>query len=180
MNTLVIGGTSGLGLEIARDFRSEGDKVWVTGRRAFKESGLTYIRLDLAGPELPKRIREFVVSLPKINSLIYAAGFFQDGRVTDLSTRQIEDMLDVCGRGLIYLMKEILDKQGNLDELVTITSTSQWTPRQREPIYNFVKSGVAHFSNAMAEDGRVGRVLVAGPSGMRTSFCKDIATTLKD
>jgi short-subunit dehydrogenase len=66
-----------------------------------------------------------------------------------------------------------LQKQDKLNELVAITSTSGWTPRQREPIYNFVKAGEGHFANAMAEDGRVGKVLVAGPAGMDTAFWRD-------
>jgi short-subunit dehydrogenase len=79
-------------------------------------------------------------------------------------------MINVGGRGLIYLMKSLLKKQNDLEELITITSTSHWTPRKLEPIYNFVKAGAGHFSNSMAEDGRVGKVLVAGPAGMNTEF----------
>jgi short-subunit dehydrogenase len=79
-------------------------------------------------------------------------------------------MINVAGSGLIFFMRELMLKQDSLDELITITSTSQWTPRKKEPIYNFAKAGTGMFSNAMAEDGRVGKVLVAGPSGMRTKF----------
>jgi len=170
MNTLVVGGTSGLGLELARDLQAAGSEVYVTGRRELDEPDLHYEQFDLTAPDLPKRIGELVMQLPEINTLVYAAGYFQEGRVTDLTEKEIEQMIDVGGRGLIYFVKAILDKQDKLDELVTITSTSQWTPRQLEPIYNFAKAGAAHFSNAIAEDGRVGKVLVAGPAGMNTAF----------
>lgn len=170
MPALVVGGTSGLGLEIAKELHTAGNEVYVTGRRELNEPNLHYEPFDLTAPELPKRIGELVMRLPEINTLVYAAGYFQDGRVTDLAEEQIENMIDVGGRGLIYFMKAILEKQDELAELITVTSTSQWTPRQREPIYNFAKAGAAHFSNAMAEDGRVGKVLVAGPAGMRTAF----------
>jgi short-subunit dehydrogenase len=174
MNSLVVGGTSGLGLELAREFHSTGDQVYVTGRRDFREPGLTYEPFDLAAPDLPKRVGELVMRLPEINTFVYAAGYFQEGRVTDLSEKQIEEMLDVGGRGLIYFTRALLEKQDKLDELVIITSTSQWTPRKLEPIYNFAKAGSAHFSNAMAEDGRVGKVLVAGPAGMKTGFWEGV------
>jgi len=170
MNSLIIGGTSGLGLEIAKQMQEVGDDVTVTGRRELNEDGITVEHFDLSEPELPRRINELVMKLPEIDVIVYAAGYFQDGRVTDLSDEQIEEMIDVGGRGLIYLMRSILDKQDHLPELVTITSTSQWTPREREPIYNFTKAGAAHFSHAMARDGRVDKVLVAGPAGMRTRF----------
>lgn len=170
MTSLIVGGTSGLGLEIAKGLQVAGDEVYVTGRREFNEPGLHYEAFNLSAPDLPNRIGELVMRLPQINTLVYAAGYYQEGRVTDLSEQQIEEMIDVGGRGLIYFVKAVLQKQDKLDELITITSTSQWTPRQKESIYNFAKAGAAHFSNAMAEDGRVGKVLVAGPAGMNTAF----------
>lgn len=174
MSALVVGGTSGLGLELAKELKAAGSEVYVTGRHQLDEPGLQYEQFDLAAPELPKRIGELVMRLPAIDTLVYAAGYFQEGRITDLSDQEIEQMIDVGGRGLIYFVKAVLDKQDELDELITITSTSQWTPRQLEPIYNFAKAGAAHFSNAMAEDGRVGKVLVAGPAGMNTAFWDSI------
>lgn len=170
MNALIVGGTSGLGLEIAKELHQEDNEVYVTGRRKINEPELHYEHFDLAKPNLPERIGELIMRLPKIDVLVYAAGYFQEGQVTDLSDKQIEEMIDVGGRGLIYFTRALLEKQNKFDELITVTSTSQWTPRKYEPIYNFAKAGSAHFSNAMAEDGRIGKVLVAGPAGMRTNF----------
>lgn len=182
MNTLIIGGTSGLGLELAKDLQALGDEVYVTGRRELDESSLHYEAFDLSAPNLPQRLGGLVMKMPEINTLVYTAGYFQEGLVTDLTEQQIEEMIDVGGRGLIYAVQAVLAKQGKLDELITITSTSQWTPRKLEPIYNFAKAGAAHFSNAMAEDGRVGKVLVAGPAGMDTAFWEgtnhDVSTML--
>ena len=182
MNTLIIGGTSGLGLALAKGMQASGDEVYVTGRRALDEPALHYEAFDLSAPNLPMRLAELIAKLPQLNTLVYAAGYFQEGLVTDLSEQQIEEMIDVGGRGLIYAVQAVLSKQGQLDELVTITSTSQWTPRKLEPIYNFAKAGAAHFSNAVAEDGRIGKVLVAGPAGMDTAFWEgtghDVSTML--
>ncbi len=168
--TLIIGGTSGLGLELAKKLIAQNEKVIVTGRQGPKVSDVQYQQFDLSSPELVKRTEEFVVNSPEVNRLIYAAGFFQEGTLTDLSEQQIEEMINVGGRGLIYFTRALLNKQNKLDELITITSTSQWTPRKLEPIYNFVKAGAGHLSNALAEDGRIGKVLVAGPAGMRSEF----------
>ena len=174
MNTLIVGGTSGLGLELAKDFQEEGSEVYVTGRRTIDENELQLESLDLSRGDLSKSIGETIMRLPEVHTLVYAAGYFQEGRVTDLTEDDIEEMLNVGARGLIYAVRAILSKQDRLDEFITITSTSQWTPRQKEPIYNFVKAGEAHFSKAIAEDGRVGKVLVAGPAGMRTNFWEGI------
>jgi short-subunit dehydrogenase len=169
MQTLIVGGSSGLGLALAKEFTDRGDRVIVSGRHAPDVDFVEFRELDLSKTPA-KLIKGYVQDLPNIDRLVYSAGFYQDGRVTDLSDQQIEEMVNVAGLGLVYFMRDILQKQGELKELITITSTSQWTPRQKEPIYNFAKAGLGHFSNAMAEDGRVGKVLVVGPSGMRTGF----------
>jgi short-subunit dehydrogenase len=170
MNTLIIGGTSGLGLELAKDYAELGNGVYITGRRDPGETGLHFEEFSLSTPDLPERIGQLVMKLPEVNSLVYAAGYFQEGLITDLTEPQIEEMIDVGGRGLLYAVRAVLNKQGALGELATITSTSQWTPRRLEPVYNFVKAGAAHFSNAVAADGRVDKVLVVGPAGMDTAF----------
>jgi short-subunit dehydrogenase len=169
MNTLIIGGTTGLGLELAKKLNQSGDTVIVTGRKEINE-GVEFKAFDLSSPKLATRIKDFVGELPNIDRLVYAAGYFQEGRITDLSDDEIEEMISVGGRGLIYFVKSLLAKQDALAELITITSTSHWTPRQKEPVYNFAKAGAGHFSNGIAEDGRVGKVLVAGPAGMKTPF----------
>lgn len=174
MNTVIIGGTTGLGLELAKKYQANGDTVIVTGRNQ-PEGRFNFKSFDLSEANLATRASKFISETQMIDRLVYAAGYFQEGRITDLSETNIEEMINVGGRGLIYFIKSILEKQGALAELVTITSTSQWTPRQKEPVYNFVKAGAAHFSNAIAEDRRVSKVLVAGPAGMRTAFWDGVA-----
>jgi len=129
---------------------------------------------------LPKRIGELVAGLPEIDVCVYAAGFSQEGSLDKLSDQDIEGMLDVGVRGLVYVVRELLRKQGSLAELITITSSSQYTPRPKEAVYNFVKAGEALFSSALAEPeskeepkGRARKVLVAAPSGMKTAFWRD-------
>ena len=170
MTVLVVGGSSGLGLALAKELSDAGAEVIVTGRKDPKVKSARFHKFDLSAASLVVKIDKYVKTLPKINSLFYVAGFYQYGTVTDLSPKQIEDMLSVGGRGLIYFARALLAKQGGFDELVTITSTSQWMPRKFEPIYNFIKAGEGQFSNGLAEDGRIKKVLVVGPSGMRTEF----------
>src|SRR5688572_23544427 len=172
MKTLIIGGSSGLGLELARILSEKGEVI-VTGRTDPKVNFAEFRRLELNGRGLSKNIAELVADVPQIDLLIYSAGFYLGEPLTDLKDDQIEKMLDVGARGLIYSVRDLLRKQGKLQQLVTITSSSQYTPRPLETIYNFVKSGEAIFSAALADDDRVGKVLVAAPSGMQTAFWRD-------
>lgn len=173
MVALIIGGSSGLGLALAKKLAAGGYDVHITGRKDPKIERLTFHALNLSGKDPAQKLKQLIQSLPKVDLFIHAAGYYQEGRVTDLTDKQIEEMLNVGGRSLIYGLRALLQNQADLPELITITSTSQWVPRQYEPIYNFVKAGGGHFANAMAEDGRVGKVLVAGPAGMNTPFWRD-------
>jgi short-subunit dehydrogenase len=170
MSVLIVGGTSGLGLELARDFVEDGNEVVVTGRHNPEEEGVEYHQLNLSQAMAFEAIGKLVMQLPEIKTLVYAAGYFQEGTVTDLSLGKIREMNMVCYEGLVCFVKKILHKQEHLDELITVTSTSQFTPRQKEPIYTGAKAAAGMFSNSMAEDGRVGKVLVAAPAGMSTKF----------
>lgn len=173
MNALIIGGSSGLGLSLAIKLKANGYNAHVTGRDDPRAKDITFHAINLAGPKMVNDLEKLVETLPKIDLFVHAAGYYQEGRITDLTDEQIEDMLNVGGRSLLYGTRALLKKQTALSELVVVTSTSQWTPRQLEPLYNFVKAGAGHFANAMAEDGRVGKVLVAGPAGMNTPFWRD-------
>lgn len=170
MNCLIVGGTSGLGLSLAR-LLTKTHSVHVTGRRTPTEDTLTFHPLDLSNPEtLFNDIDQLIDKLPQIDLLIYAAGFFQEGTVTDLSQQQIDEMFSVGLSGAIYSTRQLLDKQGELPEFVAITSTSQWTPRLYEPVYTAVKAGLAAYANSLSLDPRVKKTLVAGPAGMDTNF----------
>ncbi len=172
-SNLVVGGTSGLGFDLACEMAHQEEPVIVTGRDFTGISFLEFRKFELSGSDLPARIGQFVTGLPPIKSLVYAAGFYQEGHITDLSDDQVEDMIDVGGRGLIFFVKKLLEKQDRLDELITITSTSQWVPREHEPVYNFVKAGAAHYSHGQSLDPRIAKTLVIGPSGMSTAFWED-------
>lgn len=172
MHCLIIGGTSGLGLSLAKKLADTYD-VHITGRNSPDEASATFHMLDLSDPsELLPAVDRLLQELPQIDLLVYAAGFFQDGTVTDLTVEQIDTMLSVGLTGAIYLTRQLLKKQNKLGEFIAITSTSQWTPRLNEPVYTAVKAGLGAYANSLSLDPRVKKTLVAGPAGMATNFWK--------
>ena len=169
-NVLVIGGSSGLGFEIA-NLLSDKDTIFITGRRNPEKNNLKFIPLDLAGEEsLAKKLDFFVDRLPIIDLLIYAAGFYQEGGISDLDDSAIVDMNAVGLLTPTLLLQKLLKKQDALLGFIAITSTSQWTPRPLEPVYTAVKAGLGMFAHSVSFDPKMGKVLVVGPSGMKTRF----------
>lgn len=179
-NMLIVGGSSGLGLELALIF-SPTYNVIITGRKNPKNEKVTFQRLDLsARSRFLNDIDRLVVELPLIDFLIYAAGFCQEGKISELSDKDIADMVNVGLLAPAILLQRLLKKQGNLPGFVAITSTSQWTPRLLEPIYTAVKAGLGMLANSVSLDERIGKVLVAAPAGMKTPFWENSQRDTRD
>jgi len=172
MQTLVIGGSRGIGWELAKLYAAAGDMVIVTGRKAPDEPSATiaFRELDLSPADWSTKLSALLKDTGQVDRLVYAPGYYQEGTVTDLSKAEILDMIQVCGIGFIFAVRDILLAQSELKECVLITSSSQWTARKLEPVYNFTKAGVAHFAHALSLDERIGKMLVAGPTGTKTAF----------
>ncbi len=177
-NVLVIGGTSGLGYELAKLF-AETSPVIVTGRAAplVLDSRLEFRRLELdSGSEDTHSILNFVQRLPRIDTLVIAAGYAQFGGVNRLQNMDIMKMFTVGLIAPVLFIRELLHHQRQLPNYMQITSTSQWTPRPNEPVYAAAKAGIGMFAESIAGDPNVGRVMVAGPSGMKTAFWNGLNT----
>ena len=171
MRSLIIGGTSGLGLEIARLLRDAGDEVIITGRKNPDERGLQFQKFDLdLGGVLAKEVDAFVSTLPQIDRFVYSAGFYQEGNITELEEHSIHKMLDVSLHAPIWFTRELLRGQGTLPQYIAITSTAQDVPREKEIVYSAGKAGFAQFANSLSLDPRVGKVLVVAPGGIKTTF----------
>ncbi len=169
-NALIIGGSSGLGLELGL-LLSKTHHVIVTGRRDPENANVEFISLDLSKiDQLPKSLDRLVYDLPEIDVLIYAAGFYQEGNISDVSDDGILEMTSVGFVAPAMLLQRIMKKQDTLANFIAITSTSQWTPRLLEPIYNGTKAGLGMLGNSVSLDERIGKVMVAGPAGMATRF----------
>jgi NAD(P)-dependent dehydrogenase (short-subunit alcohol dehydrogenase family) len=170
---LVVGGSFGLGLEISRGLQSHGAKVFVTGRRFDSiPENITPIKLDITGNlrGLECNLDVLLQDLPRIDLLVYAAGFYESGTIGELSDAHIAKMINVGLTAPALLLQRLLKKQDRLEGLIMVTSTSQWIARQREPVYTAVKAGSAMLAQSLSLDPKVGKVLVAGPAGMNTGF----------
>ncbi len=169
-HALIVGGTSGLGLELAKKLAVDYDVI-LTGTGKHRPDGFDVRVCDLTGgPELGPNIHKLVDGLPEVDLVVYAAGFVQLGTITDLEDGDIGKMACVGLVAPMLLTRELLAKQGKIPQFVAITSTSAWTPRLKEPVYTAVKAGLGMFAQSLSLDERVGKTLVAAPGGMNTPF----------
>ena len=172
---LIIGGTSGLGFELARQYRELGHHVTVTGRKNPNLAGVGFERLDIGQDTsaLISQIDELVKETGPVNTLIYAAGFYQEGHIDDLSDEDILSMIHVGITAPTLLINRLKNNLGKPLKVILITSSSQYTPRQLEPIYTMVKAGLGMLGRSLALDADLGKVMVIAPSSMLKPFWND-------
>ena len=128
------GGTSGIGLELARRFRDLGNTVIISGRRKdlldkiAAEDGIEGIPLDVADPASIAAAFEQVTSTHDVNVLVTMAGIMQ-----------IEDLRDP---GHVATAEQTIE----INLLGTIRAVAAFTPyllKQRDPVILTVSSGLA-------------------------------------
>jgi len=174
-HALIVGGTSGLGLEIAL-LLTQSHSIRVTGRnRRQIPDGIEFTPLDLGSDAFVPENLDLLLSgylNQQIDLLVWAAGFDENGTISDLEDSDIMSTLNVGLIAPAMFLGRLLRKQSSLGGFIAITSTSQITPRLREPMYCASKAGLAMLAQCLSLDPRVGKVLVAGPTGMNTPFWK--------
>lgn len=119
------------------------------------------------------QIDELVKQTGPVNTLIYAAGFYQEGHIDDLSDEDILSMIHVGITAPTLLINRLKNNLGKPLKVILITSSSQYTPGQLEPIYTMVKAGLGMLGRSLALDADLGKVMVIAPSGMLTPFWND-------
>ncbi|MET9273685.1 SDR family NAD(P)-dependent oxidoreductase [Kribbella sp. NPDC003557] len=134
-NTIFLtGGTSGIGLELARRFRDLGNTVIISGRRQdlldriAAEDGIAGVPLDVADPASIRAAFEQVTSRYDVNVLITMAGIMQ-----------VEDLRDPA-----HL--ETAEQTIDINLLGTIRTIAVFTPyllKQADPVIVTVSSGLA-------------------------------------
>ena len=85
-NILIVGGSSGLGLELTKAYLALGATVFITGRKDPKLEGARfyYLAIEESVEKLIDDINSLLTNFDKINTLIYAAGFYQEGQLDSI------------------------------------------------------------------------------------------------
>lgn len=171
-NILIVGGTSGLGLELAKVYSSLGHTVYIAGRKNPNIANVQYLNFSITGnlDETISQIDNLLSKLEKINTLIYAAGFYQEGRIDKLEDSQIAKMANVGLLAPTFIIKRLKNNQGKPLKIMLITSSSEYTPREVEPFYAATKAALGMLGASLSLDQEIGKVLVVAPSGMNTPF----------
>jgi NAD(P)-dependent dehydrogenase (short-subunit alcohol dehydrogenase family) len=157
---LITGGSSGIGLAIARMLRDEGFELTLASRTAEKieaagaELGATATAADVSKPEDCERIvREHVERAGGLDLLVNSAGIGIAGRVEDDQLKHIDRQLAINLRGLVLVSQAAIphlrETRGWIVNLASIAGTQ---PVPILPIYAATKAAVISLTHSLNAD----------------------------
>jgi NAD(P)-dependent dehydrogenase (short-subunit alcohol dehydrogenase family) len=186
---LVTGGSSGIGLGIARMLREEGFALTLASRTRDKieaaadELGALAVTANVAREEDARRIvDEHRERYGRLDVLVNSAGMGIAGRIDELSTKHLDLQLDVNLRGTILVTAAALpllrEAHGLIVNLASIAGTM---PSPRLPIYGATKAAVIQFTNTLnGEEAEHGVRATALSPGFVDTPMTDFAPVPKD
>ena len=182
---LITGGTSGIGLELAKQLLARGNEVIVTGREQSRldEVKRTYpnihtIESDVSNPESIVSLHNHVVSnFPGLNVLINNAGIMRNirldqKRVLDDVTREID--INLCGP--VRMVQQFLPHLKSKPEalIVNVSSGLAFIPMPASPIYCATKAAIHSYTQSLRVQLKGGNVAVIelAPPGTETPLLR--------
>jgi uncharacterized oxidoreductase len=154
---LITGGTSGIGLALAKRFLQEGNEVIVTGTNATKaaeiQNQLPNIKIELADIRDRPALDRLVAKYSDVNILINNVGIQYNYDFADpaIAPSQIDTEIDINLGAPLYLTKQFLPQllAKPTAAIVNISSGLAIVPKQSAPIYCASKAALHSFTRAL-------------------------------
>ncbi|MBV6457688.1 MAG: hypothetical protein HONBIEJF_00805 [Fimbriimonadaceae bacterium] len=156
-HAIVIGATSGIGQELARQLAMNGCKVAAIGRRqerleAMQSDRILTYALDVTEyDKIPDAFLTITHDLGGLDLLIYAAGVMPSVGETEYDFAKDKKMVDVNLLGCIAWCNQAAIRFGNVRHgtIVAIGSVAGDRGRAGQPVYNASKAALATYMEAL-------------------------------
>ena len=143
---LIVGGTSGLGRELAMLYAAEGDNVAIIGRRKHlldeisNQSSIKTFKLDISAADCTRSIQNIIFELGGIDKLIIAASVVEFNPSLDFLTEEKTIAVNVAGFAAVMNAGYHYFLQKGSGHLVAITSIAAARGNKTAPAYNASKA----------------------------------------
>lgn len=184
--SIVTGGSSGLGYNIAKELVARGKNVWIVGRNAEKlDSAVKALQelnpkvvvnarsMDIA---LGEKVAAFYKELDReyeVECLFNVAGVGIFGAAKEIAEEEINLVLNSNVKGMIVMTSSALRKMESYGgKIVNVVSTAGLKGKKNETLYCASKWGQRGFTEALKTEYKGSNILVYGiyPGGMKTAF----------
>lgn len=158
---LITGGSSGLGLEMAKVFSEKGNKVIICGRTANKLNyakelipNLIIYQCDLSNVQEIEKLSQLIKKghqdlniLINNAAIVHKSQFKEDPEIMKKLKSEIQTNL-IAPIGLINQLLPVLEKNSN-PEVINITTGLIYAPRALYPFYNATKAALHSFTQVL-------------------------------
>lgn len=181
-NALITGATRGIGREVARQLKSAGFNLFVTGRdpellnSLQSELDCAGLALDLSPADAPARLFSAALrQCGQIDVLVNNAGFNRAKEpIVRLGACELDDSYALNVRAPILLAGEALKHMAarRSGHILNIISSIVYTRAENYSVYTTMKAALHAFTGCLIKEARREGVKVTGvyPGGVNTSF----------
>jgi NAD(P)-dependent dehydrogenase (short-subunit alcohol dehydrogenase family) len=185
---VVTGGSSGIGLGIAKRFAEEGAKVAITGRnqatidKALKEIGPNAfgVQGDVSKLDDLTRVYETIEKkLGKIDALIVNAGVYVLGPLSSFTEAQFDKVSDINFKGAFFSVQKALPVLRDGASVVLISSTVNQKGIPNHAAYSATKAAVRSLARSFSAEllDRKIRVNTLTPGPIDTPVFSTVTTS---
>jgi NAD(P)-dependent dehydrogenase (short-subunit alcohol dehydrogenase family) len=167
---LLLGGTKGLGLELAREAVRRGTDPIIYGRSTDNAAALPGVEYHPLDSHCSGSIDQAAMPSRYVDYYFWVAGAFHKARLEDSTAEDIGLLTDLHFRSPVLFLRRFLRHQTGPFHLVTIGSVSSLRLREDEALYCGLKGAKAAFTRNFApellRDRPGSRVTLINPGGL--------------
>lgn len=176
MKNIIVGGTHGLGQEIAKQLHSKGEETFVVGRSYEPAAHGDGLKINLASEEdahlLAERIKDLgdtAINFYWVSGYGYNGDFAEQEAPEKMAAVNFSNVLPAAQ---VAFQKMLVEKKAG--HFVVVSSTTGYKARKDEAVYAGTKHAQVGFARSLGlESERLGgdvKVSLFMPGGMRTPF----------
>ncbi|RDC55290.1 SDR family NAD(P)-dependent oxidoreductase [Pedobacter chinensis] len=156
---VITGGNSGIGYATAKEFKSQGATVIITGKRetaldkASKELGVKAKLTDQANLQhIDDLVAEVKNSLGKVDVLFINAGVAFFAPIEYTSEEQFDTMVDVNFKGSFFTLQKFVPILNDGASVIFLASGNTALVMENSAVYSASKSAVGHLAKIAAKE----------------------------